>query len=118
MILSNKKTDPNVKFKIENKKFTALTLARYAILRIDIIKHIEFEEESKLREISQELFFDSLLVSISIQKGVRRICDSAFFFCGHLKSVVIDEDSELCEIDKSSLYGSKIESILVRSCPK
>ncbi|KAK8835820.1 hypothetical protein M9Y10_040368 [Tritrichomonas musculus] len=75
------------------------------------LERIEFEKNSQLRTIEEEVFFRSSLESIAIPSHIKQICRNAFVKCYDLGRVEFEPNSELQKIDERAFSGSSIKSI-------
>lgn len=79
------------------------------------LDHITFPEDSVLKSISSNAFYQTSLTNISIPSHVSQIEDQAFSNCFHLKTITFSEDSKLKKIGKCSFLFISIEKITIPS---
>lgn len=79
--------------------------------RCSFLERVQFEQNSQLTAIEEEVFFRSYLERITIPSHITQICRSAFVECHNLVRVEFEQNSELQTIDERAFSGSYIESI-------
>lgn len=79
------------------------------------LRSINFEENSKINEIEDNVFSQTAIEAISIPSSVTQIGKFAFYGCSNLKSINFEKDSKLNFIDKSAFSDSSLEVISIPS---
>lgn len=107
----------NIPFSInyEMQNYTITAILDGAFKFFDLIKTINFPENSKIQTIGKESFLKSSIETISIPSHVTQIGECAFLNCKSLRTVIFSENSELLTISRGLFLKSSIESIVIPS---
>lgn len=82
------------------------------------VSEVKFEENSKLEQIKNEAFTESLIKSITIPSSVKIIHEAAFYLCRDLRRFDFQENSKLEEIKFEAFFQSAIVSFIIPASVK
>ncbi|MDR1597727.1 MAG: leucine-rich repeat protein [Holosporales bacterium] len=77
--------------------------------------HVSFAQESKLKVVSDGVFYNSRIAAITIPANVTRLKYGAFSFCNKLQHVIFEPDSQLATIERMVFYNTAVRSIIIPS---
>lgn len=89
-------------------------IASYAFENCMKLSRIEFQQNSELRAINTEVFFNSPISSFAIPAHVTSIDENSFFFCQELRIIEIDENTEMRRIHAKRFNQNTIIMIPVQ----
>lgn len=88
-------------------------IGSYAFNSCQLLKRIEFTNNSKLRIIEKNAFDKSSIDFLFIPPTLIRIGSCAFYYCENLQRIEIADNSELCSIGEYAFANSSIENFKI-----
>jgi hypothetical protein len=93
--------------------FTFATICKDSFSRMESLKWIAFEADSKVSGLESGAFCESGLVAIHIPGSVEVICESCFSLCTSLTSVVFSVDCKLSRLEGRAFSGSGLVAFVI-----
>ena len=90
-------------------------IGEFSFAHFKNLKTIQFQSNSQLIKIPDNLFFYSSHEFISIPPNVEIIGERSFYYCNQFKTIEIPINSNLISIEKDAFLHSSIESIFIPS---